>query len=125
MNATEASELVQLAADPPAGKLLVVITPALTGSAAKTKWVKSLAEAGVWLALRPPDVDELPGWMAQRLKAAGLTFDREALEMLAARVEGNLLAARQDLVGSRNHRDLLGEIERGLLELGGLERLWN
>ncbi len=39
----------------------------------------------------------MPGWLSRRLKAAGLTADTEALELLAARVEGNLLAAKQEI----------------------------
>lgn len=92
-----ARHLVALAADPPPDKVVVVMTPALTGNAAKTKWVKSLVDAGVWVPLRPPDVSELPGWLAGRLRAAGLECDAPAVELLAARVEGNLLAAKQEI----------------------------
>lgn len=92
-----ARRLVALAANPPPDKVVVVITPALTGSAAKAKWVKSLADAGVWVPVRAPEAGELPGWLAGRLRAVGLEPDAEAVALLAARVEGNLLAAKQEI----------------------------
>ncbi len=92
-----ARHLTALAADPPPDKIIVVMTPALTGRAAQTKWVKSLVDAGVWVPLRPPEASELPAWLAGRLRAAGLEYDAPALELLAARVEGNLLAAKQEI----------------------------
>ncbi len=92
-----AKELLAIAAEPAQDKVLVVITPAMTGRAAKSKWVTALADAGVWISLRAPKADALPGWMAARLKSAGLSCDRDALELLSARVEGNLLAAKQEI----------------------------
>ena len=92
-----ARQLSAFAADPSPDKVLIVITPGLTGSAARSKWVSNLAEAGVWIPLRAPDRDALPGWLAGRLRRAGLGCEPEALELLAARVEGNLLAAKQEI----------------------------
>ena len=94
---TGARRLVAIADDPPPDKVVIVITPALTGTAAKAKWAKRLAEAGVWIPVRAPDIAELPGWLEGRLQRAGLTCDRAAVELLAARVEGNLLAAKQEI----------------------------
>ena len=42
-------------------------------------------------------VRELPGWIANRMRQAGLQPDREAVSMIADRVEGNLLAASQEI----------------------------
>lgn len=92
-----ARELVALAADPPADKVVVVITPALAGKAAKTRWVTTLADAGVWVPLVTPNREQLPAWLAGRLKSAGLACDPDALTLLVDRVEGNLLAAKQEI----------------------------
>lgn len=89
--------LSSVAAEPVPDTLLIVITPALDSRTAKSKWVSSLAGSGAWLPLRAPDERALPGWIARRLKDAGLTADREATALLAARVEGNLLAAQQEI----------------------------
>jgi len=89
--------LAAVANDPIPDTVLMVITPGLDSRTAKSKWASSLARHSVWIALRAPDAGALPGWIAGRLHAAGLTGDSEALELLAARVEGNLLAAKQEI----------------------------
>ena len=77
--------------------MLIVILPKLTSSAARAKWVQNLTGAGVWLSLAAPQGEQLPRWIAARLKAAGLVADDEAIEMLTAQTEGNLLAAKQEI----------------------------
>ena len=47
------------------------------------------------LVLRPPEYHDLPRWLDGRLRQAGLEAERDAVELLAAQVEGNLLAAKQ------------------------------
>jgi len=81
----------------PPDTIIIVVTPALTGSAQKTKWVSNLTKAGSWLPLYAPDHRDLPRWLAGRLKAAGLSADQEALQLLCAQIEGNLLAAKQEI----------------------------
>jgi DNA polymerase-3 subunit delta len=92
-----ARQLSAIADDPPADKTLVVITPALKGASQKSKWVQKLADAGAWIMLRAPSTEELPAWLAGRLKRAGLGCEPDALQLLASRVEGNLLAAKQEI----------------------------
>ena len=46
---------------------------------------------------RPIDRAALPGWIERRLAKQGLRADRAALEFLADQVEGNLLAAQQEI----------------------------
>jgi len=89
--------LSAVASDPIPDTVLVVITPGLDSRTAKSKWASSLSRSAVWVALRAPNTAALPNWLAGRLHAAGLKADPEALEMLAARVEGNLLAAKQEI----------------------------
>jgi len=89
--------LTAVAGEPIPDTVLVVITPGLDSRTAKSKWASSLARDAVWIALRAPGAAALPKWIAGRLHAAGLKGDSEALELLAARVEGNLLAAKQEI----------------------------
>jgi DNA polymerase-3 subunit delta len=89
--------LTAVASAPIPDTVLVVTTPGLDSRAAKVKWVSSLARGAVWVVLRAPDTAALPKWIAGRLHAAGLQSDPEALDLLAARVEGNLLAAKQEI----------------------------
>jgi len=88
---------VAAAGNPTPDTVIVVITPALDSRAAKSKWVSSLTKAGVWIPLRAPGAADLPAWIAGRLAAADLRADRDALQLLAAQVEGNLLAAKQEI----------------------------
>jgi DNA polymerase-3 subunit delta len=89
--------LAAVAGEPIPDTVLVVITPGLDSRTAKSKWASSLARDAVWIVLRAPGAAALPKWIAGRLHAAGLEGDPEALELLAARVEGNLLAAKQEI----------------------------
>lgn len=90
-------KITALTEAPPGDTVLLFITPRLDRNSAKSKWATMLARHGVWIDLRAPDHTELPRWLAGRLKRAGLDCDQEALEYLAARVEGNLLAAKQEI----------------------------
>ncbi|MEW5788241.1 MAG: DNA polymerase III subunit delta [Pseudomonadota bacterium] len=85
------------AANPPADTLLVVTTPRLDKASQSTKWVAALDKAGVFLQTTPPPLDRLPEWIGQRLARHGLKAERDTLAWLAARVEGNLLAAHQEI----------------------------
>ncbi|MEO7387517.1 MAG: DNA polymerase III subunit delta, partial [Gammaproteobacteria bacterium] len=87
----------QLAARAPDGNTVVIITPALPRKIAESAWAGALTKAGVWVETRPPALADLPRWIAQRFRAAGLDCQPEGLELLAARVEGNLLAAQQEI----------------------------
>lgn len=88
--------------------LLLVSTPKLERSSQSAKWVKSLDRAGVHIPIWPVSPRELPGWIAGRMRRAGLRPDRAATMMIADRVEGNLLAADQEV---EKLRLLLGEGE--------------
>lgn len=63
----------------------------------KSKWAQALDRAGLVVEVWPLKPNDLPGWIAQRLAAAGLKADRAAVAMLAELVEGNLLAAQQEI----------------------------
>jgi DNA polymerase-3 subunit delta len=86
--------IVELVADPPPDTLFIITAPKVD---AKAKWVKTLEKDAVWVAIRALLPEQLPAWLTGRMKAAGLSFDQEAIEILAARVEGNLLAAQQEI----------------------------
>lgn len=86
--------------------LLIVSTPKLDRSNQNAKWVKALTEAGVHVPVWPIDVRELPGWIAARMRSVGLQGDRDAVAVIADRVEGNLLAASQEI---EKLRLILGE----------------
>ncbi|PWG64105.1 DNA polymerase III subunit delta [Sediminicurvatus halobius] len=82
---------------PPADTVLVVICGRLDSRQRSAAWVKALAGAGVVAYAWPVRSEALPRWAAARLRQRGLTADPEALDLLAERGEGNLLALSQEI----------------------------
>lgn len=77
--------------------LLLVTLPALDWKDEKAAWLTALGAAGVVVKLQAPPLAELPGWIAGRLRRQHQKADRDALMFMAERVEGNLLAAHQEI----------------------------
>lgn len=92
-----ARAFTEYAAALPDDTLLLIITGKLDGTAQRSKWYKTLEGAGAHVAVWPVDAEQLPRWIGARLQAAGLTADPSAIELLASRIEGNLLAAVQEI----------------------------
>jgi DNA polymerase-3 subunit delta len=89
--------LIEYLSNPPEDTVLLIITPKLDGNTQKTKWFKAIDSAGVLVQVWPVDAQQLPRWIGQRLSQAGLSADSQAIDVLASRVEGNLLAAAQEI----------------------------
>ncbi len=77
--------------------LLLIFCPKLDASAQKSKWFKAVDAAGATLAFWPIEIDRLPGWISNRFRQSGVEATPEAARLLAERVEGNLLAAMQEI----------------------------
>ncbi|WP_313009396.1 DNA polymerase III subunit delta [Stutzerimonas nitrititolerans] len=94
-----AAALLHYLARPAEDTVLLISLPKLDGSTQKTKWAKALIDGKdvQFLQVWPVDAAQLPQWIRQRLSQAGLAADQEAVELIAARVEGNLLAADQEI----------------------------
>ena len=60
-------------------------------------WFKALDKVGAITLVWPMGPGELPRWLQDRLRARGLDAERDAVQYLADRVEGNLLAAAQEI----------------------------
>ena len=92
-----AKALEAYAASLPADTLTLISLPGLDWKAMKSRWFSALAAAGVVVEARPIERAQLPAWIDRRLAKQGLRADRAALEFLADQVEGNLLAAQQEI----------------------------
>jgi DNA polymerase III delta subunit len=77
--------------------ILLIIGGKLEAAAQKGRWFNALDQAGVVVRTWPIDARQLPGWIERRLQAAGLQAPTGAAALLAERVEGNLLAAAQEI----------------------------
>jgi DNA polymerase-3 subunit delta len=77
--------------------LFLILTPRLDRDAAGADWVRAVEAVGAWVPVWPVDSQRLVGWLRGRCRQLQLEASEEALELLAARTEGNLLAAHQEL----------------------------
>ncbi|MDR2678343.1 MAG: DNA polymerase III subunit delta [Zoogloeaceae bacterium] len=77
--------------------LLLITLPQLDWKEEKVAWMSALEAAGTQLKLDAPPLAELPGWIAGRLTRQQQHADAEGLRFMAEHVEGNLLAAHQEI----------------------------
>ena len=77
--------------------LTLITLPKLDWATQKAAWVGSLQQAAVYIDIPLVERAHLPNWIAQRLSAQGQSADRPSLDFIADRVEGNLLAAHQEI----------------------------
>ena len=77
--------------------VLLIIAGKIDKQSTNSKWFKALDKAGAVIQVWPVDAQKLPHWLQQRVRNAGMTIDNDALQLLSERVEGNLLAAVQEV----------------------------
>ena len=95
---TEGSKaLVNYCARLPEDTLLLITAGKLEKSAKKSKWVTTLEKHGVAIQVWPLAGNDLVKWIQQRMQLKGLSTDKVGLRIIAGRVEGNLLAASQEI----------------------------
>ncbi|WP_019141837.1 DNA polymerase III subunit delta [Noviherbaspirillum massiliense] len=75
----------------------LIALPKLDWAAQKTAWVAALQQAGVYIDIPLVERAQLPAWIGMRLAAQNQNADRQSLDFIADRVEGNLLAAHQEI----------------------------
>ena len=92
-----ARTLRSLVERPDPDRLLLIATTKLDAAAARSVWVKSIETQGVVVQVWPIERPALPDWIRRRAAVSGLDLTRPAAELLADRVEGNLLAADQEV----------------------------
>ena len=81
----------------PADTVTLITLPGIDWRAQKAGWFEALDHAGVTVEAKVVSRKALPQWLAARLKAQGQDADAEALAFITDRVEGNLLAAFQEV----------------------------
>ncbi len=77
--------------------VLLVICAKLDSASQRSRWFKALEQAGVCVQVRPVGRRQLPAWIESRMRKQGLQPAPAAVALLADRVEGNLLAAAQEI----------------------------
>lgn len=89
--------LIEICSNLNPDNLLLIILPKLEKGVQNSKWLKTLESLGVHIQVWPVTGAQLPRWIQQRLQANGIEANNEAVQILADRVEGNLLAAVQEI----------------------------
>lgn len=77
--------------------ILLISSPKLDAGTLKTKWFGKIESAGALVQIWPVDRDKLGPWLEQRLRRDGIQAESEAVRLLVDKVEGNLLAAVQEI----------------------------
>ena len=97
-SAQAAEALIAWCADPNPETLLLLTMPRPEGGGWwDAPWFIALNNAGAIVEIQPVPRTALPAWLDKRLAAQKQTASRDVLEYLADRVEGNLLAAHQEV----------------------------
>ncbi|MBS1170635.1 MAG: holA [Burkholderiaceae bacterium] len=89
--------LQQYAAEVNPDTVTLIALPALDWQTKKAGWVAALQKAAVYIDIPLVERAHLPAWIAARLAAQKQSAERQALEFIVERVEGNLLAAHQEI----------------------------
>ncbi len=94
----EGSKALQaLAAKPIEDTVVIIILPKIDWKDQKSAWYPSLEQSSVFLVLQEIEAQQLPQWIAKRLALQNQQTDAATLEFIAHQVEGNLLAAHQEI----------------------------
>lgn len=93
-----ADAIKRFAAKLPPDTLTLVTLPKLDRNTQGGGWFSALDSAGTTVAANAVPLAKLPQWIAGRLAAQGQRASGEALQFLADMVEGNLMAARQEVL---------------------------
>ncbi|MGI9251218.1 MAG: DNA polymerase III subunit delta [Pseudohongiellaceae bacterium] len=77
--------------------LVLIISPRIEGAAMKSKWFSAIESRTAVVRVWPIAREQLGRWLERRLRQSGIHADKEAVVLLMDRVEGNLLAAIQEI----------------------------
>lgn len=92
-----AQQLAEMAVRPPPDVVCLVVTDKLDKKASDAPWVRAVEKHGVWVPVWPVETAALPGWLRARAKLLHVDIEPAAAQLIVDRVEGNLLAAKQEL----------------------------
>jgi DNA polymerase-3 subunit delta len=81
----------------PPDTLTLVVLPGVDWRVQKAGWFEAIDRAGIMVEAKTVARKALPEWISGRLKSVGQEADKETLDFIAERVEGNLLAAHQEV----------------------------
>ena len=89
--------LTELSAKPIPDTTTIIVLPNLEREAKNSAWFNALQSASTIIELKEIAPNQLPQWLSTRLAAQNQSCDAASLEFIAHQVEGNLLAAYQEI----------------------------
>jgi len=92
-----AEQLTSYARRLPTDTLTLISLPKLDRAQQASAWFEALDQVGIIVAANPVTAARLTRWLSARLSAQGHSADEAALQFLATRTEGNLMAAHQEV----------------------------
>jgi DNA polymerase III subunit delta len=81
----------------PEDTLLLITSAKIAGASLKARWFQALDKAGCVIQVWPLEGQDLVRWLQQRMQQRGLQTEPSGIKTLASRIEGNLLAAAQEI----------------------------
>ena len=81
----------------PEDTLLLITAAKMAGASLKARWFQALDKVGCVVQVWPLEGQDLIRWLQQRMQRRGLQAETEGIKILASRIEGNLLAAAQEI----------------------------
>jgi DNA polymerase-3 subunit delta len=97
LNSTNGKILAEYAAKPVTDTLIIIHSSKLDAKTEKSSWYQAIDKIGVIIPIWPLTLEQLPTWIIQRAKKLNVTITKTAADRLAVLVEGNLLAASQEI----------------------------
>ena len=110
--------LVQYCQSPPEDTSLLIVSARLDGRARQAKWYKQIENVGVVIEHKPVTTEQLPGWIRSRARSKGIDLEPNTETVLAHYLEGNLLAAAQEIDKLALLTDVAGTIRAVDIEQG-------
>ncbi len=90
-------KLVEFVERAPEDTLLIIESGKIDKKSFSSKWLKTIDNAGVIIQIWTIKPEEMLGFMRQRAQKLKLNIEHDALQLLSSRLEGNPLAAKQEL----------------------------
>lgn len=97
LNDAGSKAILEYCTNPSEDNLLLLVLPKIDKRSQNSKWYKSIESCGDIITIWPITPSQMPRWIEQRLQAANMRASAEAIDLLATKTEGNLLAAAQEI----------------------------
>lgn len=97
LNDAGSKAIVEYCTKPSDDNLLLLVLPKIDKRSQSSKWYKTIESAGDIITIWPITPAHMPRWIEQRLQTANIQASSEAIDLLATKTEGNLLAAAQEI----------------------------